>query len=45
MKYSSRVAAVFSGADPGILERGFICIYKGVGVRSSDFMSFFLNIP
>ena len=45
MKYSSRVAAVFSGADLGFLERGFICIYKGVGVRFAVFLSFFLNIP
>ena len=34
----------FKGADPGFLERGFICI-KGVGLRFADFISFFLNIP
>ena len=32
------------GADPGFLERGFICI-KVWGVRFADFISFFLNIP
>ena len=32
------------GADPGFLERGFICI-KRWGVRFADFTSFFLNIP
>ena len=30
-----------AGADPGILERGFM--FKGVGVRFADFMSFFLS--
>ena len=30
--------------DPGFLERGFIYIYKGVGVRFANFISFFLNI-
>ena len=33
-----------SVADPGFLERGFICI-KVLGVHFADFMSFFLNIP
>ena len=32
------------GADPGFLERGFICI-KVLGVRFADFISFFFNIP
>ena len=29
-----------TGADPGFLERGFIC-KKGVGVRFADFIYFF----
>ena len=33
--------ALFSRADPGILEREFICIK---GVKLVDFTSFFLNI-
>ena len=33
-----------SGADPGFLVRG-AHMYKGVGVRFADFISFFLNIP
>ena len=33
-----------TGADPGFLERGFICI-KIWGVRFADFISFFFNIP
>ena len=32
-----------SGTDPGFLEG--VHIYKGVGVRFADFISFFLNIP
>ena len=32
-----------SRADPGFLEKGFICI-RG-GVHFSDLISFFLNIP
>ena len=32
------------GADPEFLERG-VHMYKGVGVRFADFISFFLNIP
>ena len=32
------------GADPGYLERVFICINVW-GVRLADFISFFLNIP
>ena len=30
--------------DPGFLERGFI-MYRGVGARFADFISFVLNIP
>ena len=33
-----------SAEDPGFLERGFN-MYKGVGVRFVDFISFFFNIP
>ena len=33
-----------TGADPGFLERGFICINVW-GVRFADLISFFLNIP
>ena len=33
-----------TGADPGFLESGFVCI-KVWGVRFADFISFFLNIP
>ena len=32
------------GADPGFLERGFVCI-KVRGVHFADFISLFLNIP
>ena len=32
------------GVDPGFLERGFI-MYKGVGVRFADFISFFPKYP
>ena len=32
------------GADPGFLEKEFR-MYKGVGVRFADFISFLLNIP
>ena len=37
-----------SGADPGFLEKEFVCIKVCVcveGVRYVDFISFFLNIP
>ena len=34
----------YAGADPGFLERGFICIEMW-GVGFVDFISFFLNIP
>ena len=34
---------IHTGADPGFLERGFICIK--VWVRFGDFISFFLNVP
>ena len=33
-----------AGADPGFLERG-VHMYKGVGVRFADFISFFLQYP
>ena len=33
-----------SGADAGVLERGFICILEGVEVRFADFITFLLNI-
>ena len=33
-----------AGADPGFLERGFICIMVWEG-RFADFISFYLNIP
>ena len=33
-----------SGADPGFIEMGGH-MYKGVGVRFADFISFFSNIP
>ena len=33
-----------TGADPGFLEMGFICI-KVWGACFADFISFFLNIP
>ena len=32
------------GADPGFLERGFVCI-KVWGIHFADFISFVLNIP
>ena len=32
------------GANPGFLERGFICI-KVKGVRIADFITFSLKIP
>ena len=34
-------------ADPGFLERGFVCIkvWGGGGVCFADFISVFLNIP
>ena len=32
-------------ADPGFLERGVHIMIKSVGVRFTDFISFFLNIP
>ena len=35
---------VKSGADPGFLGRGFICI-KVWGFHFADSISFFLNIP
>ena len=44
-------ARKFSGADPGFLERGFICLKLwgggggGGGGCFADFISFFLNIP
>ena len=34
-----------TGAYPGFMERGFICIKVCVGVRFDDFISFVLNIP
>ena len=37
-----------SGADPGFLERGSICIKVcvwGGGVSFTDFISFYLKIP
>ena len=33
-----------TGADPGILERVYICINMW-GFRFADFISFFLNTP
>ena len=37
------VSDVCSVADPGFLERGFICI-KGCGVRFADFISFLAHL-
>ena len=35
-----------SGADPGFLEGGFVCIMVSMrGCRLAVFISFFLNIP
>ena len=34
----------YAGADPGFLERGFLCI-KVLGVPFAYFILFFLNIP
>ena len=34
----------YSGAGPGFLENG-VHIYKGLGVRFADFISFLLNFP
>ena len=33
------------GADPGFLERGFICIIEVWGVRLADFFGVFLFLP
>ena len=42
------IYSIKPGADPGFLEREFICInaaYKVWVVRFANFVSFFLNIP
>ena len=38
-----KTICLITGADPGFLERGFICI-KGWGL-TADFVTVFLNIP
>ena len=38
----SVIFVYITGVDPGFLERGFI-MYKGVGVRFADFISFSLR--
>ena len=38
------VASSNAGADPGFLERGFVCI-NVLGANFADFISLFLNIP
>ena len=43
-KIKFMATTLFSGADPGFLERGIICI-KLWGSVNANFISFFLNIP
>ena len=45
IKHISLLSTVSPGADPGFSERGFIYIYKCMGARFADFISFSLNIP